>query len=528
MNNCHRSQSTLVFPALQGNITVSGDGKEFMDVTGNLVCDIVVVAPEKHVLYVYLRQWDYECDYYFSDLFLVYDSNTGPMDSLLPYQLCVTPGSRVYSHTNNVTLRFIWEPTGYAFRFVVDFRAEVKSDPRTPAVSPGYSSPGPSVTKEAEVRPGSPVLLDNGQWNCSLTPLSEIMALFPCNVRAECVGGEDEAVCFYSAAQCGAGSIAAGGSCFRLVRPQVSSTWQAGSAECQRRGGHLAVVNSRQEWADLYQVLLRAHHDHDYNIMAIGMRLAPVSVSPLYRQLYQWVDQTIAYDIGTTGSYNQPKGANCGFLFLSHSYLYQNYRFLLMFLECDLPNTRYYLCETPLKKSSPKSKFADPETSKIIMPVPANFNVSISTVICPSGYLTHEFLACDVNALCFTSKDRRLFSCSAPLTPLPPMFTCANGLERVPYTSVCDHRPDCFDDSDENVCIFRACDPMEEEQCGNRECKPRHLWCDFSADCVNGADEQRCNHHGTARMRPPTLRPPAIVDFKMVDRVLTESLSSQR
>ena len=84
-----------------------------------------------------------------------------------------------------------------------------------------------------------------------------------------------------------------------------------------------------------------------------------------------------------------------------------------------------------------------------------NLSSPVSLVGCPLGHTARDFLACDIRSKCWS---RDATECRAPLTPLPPSFTCTNGVERVPYTLVCDIRPDCSDDSDETFCVYPPCD----------------------------------------------------------------------
>ena len=91
-------------------------------------------------------------------------------------------------------------------------------------------------------------------------------------------------------------------------------------------------------------------------------------------------------------------------------------------------------------------------------------------ISCPKGHVTHGFLACDLPSACWLSSDAVQFasaregrgipsvaSCPANMTSLPPSFPCASGVQRVPYTLVCDHRADCHDNSDEDFCQYAVC-----------------------------------------------------------------------
>ena len=90
-------------------------------------------------------------------------------------------------------------------------------------------------------------------------------------------------------------------------------------------------------------------------------------------------------------------------------------------------------------------------------------------VECPDGHMSHVYLACDVHSACFALDSSASVSCPAPLTPLPPSFTCNNGVQHVPYTLVCDHRSDCSDRSDERFCVFTPCNVTSQFQCRNQQ-----------------------------------------------------------
>ena len=95
-----------------------------------------------------------------------------------------------------------------------------------------------------------------------------------------------------------------------------------------------------------------------------------------------------------------------------------------------------------------------------------NLSSPVYLVGCPLGHTVRVFLACDIRSKCWS---RDATECRAPLTPLPPSFTCTNGVERVPYTLVCDIRPDCSDDSDETFCVYPPCDLPGALQCNDKE-----------------------------------------------------------
>ena len=134
-----------------------------------------------------------------------------------------------------------------------------------------------------------------------------------------------------------------------------------------------------------------------------------------------------------------------------------------------------------------ETQLLSPSASQPTFPSLAKLNATVlggqwRMVTCPDGHMTHAFLACDVSVSCWAGNDV-IFSlhphtwalptpqsCSAPLavTSLPPSFPCPSGEWRVPYSLVCDHRPDCQDGSDETFCLFSTCHESHF-QCLNKQ-----------------------------------------------------------
>ncbi|XP_076464729.1 uncharacterized protein LOC143296589 [Babylonia areolata] len=133
-------------------------------------------------------------------------------------------------------------------------------------------------------------------------------------------------------------------------------------------------------------------------------------------------------------------------------------------------------------------------------------------VICPSGHVTQMFLACDPQSACWANQiDVSTTACDYRGTPPPPSMKCLTGVDHVPYTLVCDHRPDCSDNSDENFCVFPLCHLSGMFQCTNKQCVPFENQCDRMLHCLDGSDERRCPLYDRAGMKTP--KPPAIIHF---------------
>ena len=146
----------------------------------------------------------------------------------------------------------------------------------------------------------------------------------------------------------------------------------------------------------------------------------------------------------------------------------------------DARTNPHYLCEKKDDDEEPKSPAeAGAERPAVRSPTPAHRTPPVPHIVCPSRHLTHEFLACDARSDCWRRQGDVIASdvregwtssaCAAPLTPSPPSFWCASGGERVPYSTVCDHSPDCLDSSDEHFCVFPTCSGSAHFECSNRQ-----------------------------------------------------------
>ena len=178
-----------------------------------------------------------------------------------------------------------------------------------------------------------------------------------------------------------------------------------------------------------------------------------------YRSNSQWTDGTIAYmfEIQQKLSASR-KWKRCSLIDLE-SRTFNG--FPLILIPCEKPIGKAFVCEKKLK--------AEKRTGLQMPVLPRNVEsqvVPFST--CPAGHVTHNFLSCDLQAVCMPNHTSSISFCGSSLLPPPPMFKCSSQMEHVPYPLVCDHRPDCRDHSDENFCIFRSCSG-ESFQCGNKQ-----------------------------------------------------------
>ena len=98
--------------------------------------------------------------------------------------------------------------------------------------------------------------LPDKRWNCSVPGWADFQTHFPCNLAAECVGGEDEQDCPYTnVPRCGAGAIFLGESCYFYVISDDKVTWNDAMDKCEKHDAHLVSLNTPIEWIDIMELL---------------------------------------------------------------------------------------------------------------------------------------------------------------------------------------------------------------------------------------------------------------------------------
>ena len=202
-----------------------------------------------------------------------------------------------------------------------------------------------------------------------------------------------------------------------------------------------------------------------------------------YRKALRWqLDQTVDYHTSyTVNTHNRP-----------HCARFSGRQRWATVEKCDrqISYTRY-VCQVdnPLVSHKRHVRNVSGRSPIELAAVPAAYKAVhdgvavVASVECPGGHVTHSFLACDVQSACWGDDFVTYHSggdgwavptsssCRAPLTSLPPSFECSEESrgQRVPYSMVCDHRPDCVDGSDEDFCVFPECDQNSQFQCNNKQ-----------------------------------------------------------
>ncbi|XP_076435809.1 uncharacterized protein LOC143275521 [Babylonia areolata] len=336
-----------------------------------------------------------------------------------------------------------------------------------------------SVHKETE----APVKTAEGTWDCAVPNWRHFRQHFPCDLEPQCRKGEDESQCYYSSQLCDSRQTAERGSCYFTVNSPHHLTWLKANEACAARGGYPVSLNTPEE-ADDVRSLLRLRPWKD--LAFVGLQLASSSLPSMYRHSWVWSDGTVANYLHLVPEPDM----TCAAMHYGRS-TSADRAAPLTSVHCTRAYRAQVLCE------GEKGKRSDWPLSSVGVPAlsPASHlewrrvkgKLVNRLIACPNGHMTHAFLACDVASACFAEDH---VTCSAPLTPLPPMYRCACADERVSYTSVCDHRKDCQDNSDEEFCVFPACTGAAWFPCSSyQQCVPRDKLCDGQRHCRDGSDE---------------------------------------
>ena len=184
-----------------------------------------------------------------------------------------------------------------------------------------------------------------------------------------------------------------------------------------------------------------------------------------YRHILQWHDGSVAF----VNAFSQNNG-KCSYMM---AWTMSALKFLHM--HCTKPHRNHYLCEFSSKQHKQTLSRRNLQPGALL----ANMTqYPVDHVVCLEGHVTHALFACDARTSCWAERHHVEVdltgspvegSCPAPVAPLPPYFRCQRGLQVVAYTVLCDHREDCADGSDEDFCVYPACQPSTEIMCNNKQ-----------------------------------------------------------
>ncbi|KAL8619709.1 hypothetical protein ACOMHN_025795 [Nucella lapillus] len=353
-----------------------------------------------------------------------------------------------------------------------------------------------------------PQQLDNGKWNCSVPFWPQFQKHLLCNMAYECLNGEDEKDCGQDSPSCGQGLLSIGSRCYIFIPGEERVTWNEAAQECLRRDAYLASFNSPEEWTGVIDVLGEMVKEPAY----VGLQTTGPAFPTGYRKWYQWNDGSVVLYANFRGS-TAKTNANCAVL---RQKMNSPEKEFLDLEECHDKLTSSILCEKDTKLKN------TPGVQQELIPRQQWKGDSEKYVACPLGHFTHKFLACDLLTRCWAGDgDVSAATCAFQPTPPPPSMSCMNGVKHIPYSLVCDHRADCGDNSDENLCVFPSCRLSGKFECANKQCLEPTQQCDSVVQCVDGSDERLCPGFQAAKLELP--KPPAIINFNK--DVVKESFS---
>ena len=117
-------------------------------------------------------------------------------------------------------------------------------------------------------------------WNCSVQHWTRYQRHFRCNLRQECVSGEDELHCPY--APCQNGGVSFAGHCYFFLATDDRVTRSSAERECRMAGANVVSLASPREWSDVISWLHMGIPWLDtpaYMILYLGL-MQPTSTSP--------------------------------------------------------------------------------------------------------------------------------------------------------------------------------------------------------------------------------------------------------
>ena len=339
----------------------------------------------------------------------------------------------------------------------------------------------------------APNMLGSGLFNCSVSHYSSFQQHLHCNLELECQGGEDEgAHCPFSSPPCD-GTVDASGKCYFFVVWKSKVTWQSARSECRKRGGDLAMMKTPTEWAAHWMLY---DYGRRWHCAYIGLRLVSRPLMPLYRNTWSWADGTQAFDVSVTPGY-------AGDVKNVDLQVNVNTERLLVSIHNITKHCSRFICQR--RHSSSRVDDEDDFIPRLKANMSVHKAMELGLARCPAGHLVHSFLQCSPGSRCgvegairhchVSTEDSWWSVHAASVGTLPvqsviiSMFECDNKRGTVPYTLVCDFRPDCSDHSDEMFCRHKTYCGKTFYTCNNGQCIPLTKVCDRKKDCWDSSDE---------------------------------------
>ena len=379
--------------------------------------------------------------------------------------------------------------------------------------------------------PDLPQQSRNGFFNCSVAHYASFKDHLHCNLKPECEGREDEGGhCPFSSPACDGKMAVAGTKCYSLHVSDNKISWLEAQKLCEVKSAKLATIRFKEEVGIFLKMLRIANRAQ---LTYIGLTMDK-TVPNLYRHAWRWDGNRIAYSApNIKGPVNERLGCYAVF----------NTLLVLKRTSTIYPMSFSYACEHESSTKSLHTDLQKTEPDDVKLFSDEDFSLTQRTVgpplaVCLSGYLTHDFLKCDLQAACLVKRYEP--SCPLGNTAVQEqgpskehvrMFACDNLIHTIPYTLVCNFASDCLDGSDEKFCQHdqNVCD-RSQHQCANGQCvslgesRPS-VACDRVSDCYDESDEAPCQHFNFL-FKPVTISPPARIDFDQSYTMTATALDS--
>ena len=324
-----------------------------------------------------------------------------------------------------------------------------------------------------------PRISRTGRYNCTSPYYDLFKHHVECNFQKECENNEDEIGCWYSSATC-KGAIAYGKRCYSYVTRMKSVTWNEANQICLLQNSDLASLNTLQEINTILNIIAQSRKGRRLK-MLIGLRTSDPNLPEMYKRTLQWNDGKSALDFkfDDLGLQRYP---SCGMI--------SDDEFFYEMMDCDERVTSQFLCEFyPI--GSIHRKVQSTDSSSIVFSQTNEDEMRLrlpAASRCPDGHMILDFLSCDPATDCFAKTD--VDTCETENGGVIPLFICEDGVQTLAFTLVCNHQQDCRDGSDEDRCVFEACEGF---LCDNLQCVRVSEVCDGMDHCLTGRDEDRCS-----------------------------------
>ncbi|KAK7485697.1 hypothetical protein BaRGS_00022998, partial [Batillaria attramentaria] len=268
---------------------------------------------------------------------------------------------------------------------------------------------------------GGALQLASGLFNCSVLQDASYLQHFRCNLEVECLEAEDEVDCPYSSDACGSGQIEAGDKCYtyEYVRNWTSPTWYDAYEMCSHKRMRLVSPETPEQWQRFLKIL---QYGRNSTGLFVGLQTANHFLGPMYRQVWQWADQTMAY-YHHVRSENQLSKPTCAFM---PAISREN----LQTVRCDdVMNVQFLVCEIDKKRKGPEV----PQLSSVNVKFAKNKGIDV--VECPNHQaVIQEFLSCEYPSDCGAVNNAKHCRASTAGGVTIPMFVCDTGTQSVHYT----------------------------------------------------------------------------------------------